>query len=518
MNERKKSNYKLILILSVSVLLAGCGILLPANQPDTNEQNATEVADRVSFQLTKQVLQDLVVQLTSVAVASTPINTATLPPPTPVQNTPMSVIPTLPLQPTSTVPTINIPPTATPNLALCNHAQYIRDVSIPDGTVLGPSTDFTKIWRIKNIGTCVWGSRYAVEFVSGDRMEASRNVPIGQTVYPGDTVDIEVDMVAPNKSGRYQGEWILATDQGVRFGIGNQANSTFWVAIKVLAPNSNYAYDFAVNMCAASWKTSAGNIACPSLSTDSDGSIDFMTNPIFETGRHEDEATLWVRPEAVKGGWIAGTYPKYKIKTNDYFVAEVGCLIDNPGCSVSFMLEYLLDGKVKTLGEWNEKYDGYTTKIFYNLSDYAGKEVQFILKVYNDGKPGKGNAFWFVPSIRNILPPTATPTVTPVPPTPTATATQVPPTPTATLDFNTIPAAIAARDRLAQDLAVDTLAIMVNHVENVVWQDSCLEVHLPELNCTAASIGGYRVILIVATQMYEAHTNADGSLIYWFAL
>lgn len=42
----------------------------------------------------------------------------------------------------------------TPNTALCDYAMvYIRDVTIPDGTVIAPGDDFVKTWAVQNSGT-----------------------------------------------------------------------------------------------------------------------------------------------------------------------------------------------------------------------------------------------------------------------------------------------------------------------------------------------------------------------------
>ena len=37
-------------------------------------------------------------------------------------------------------------------------AQFVADVTIPDGTNFAPGTAFKKTWRLKNIGTNAWNS------------------------------------------------------------------------------------------------------------------------------------------------------------------------------------------------------------------------------------------------------------------------------------------------------------------------------------------------------------------------
>ena len=49
----------------------------------------------------------------------------------------------------------------------CDMAQFVADVTIPDGTTLAPGATFAKTWRLKNIGSCTWTTSYAVVFTGG---------------------------------------------------------------------------------------------------------------------------------------------------------------------------------------------------------------------------------------------------------------------------------------------------------------------------------------------------------------
>jgi hypothetical protein len=56
-------------------------------------------------------------------------------------------------------PTItNTPPSTASPTPLCDLAQFIADVNVPDGTVFQPGETFTKTWRLKNNGVCTWTS------------------------------------------------------------------------------------------------------------------------------------------------------------------------------------------------------------------------------------------------------------------------------------------------------------------------------------------------------------------------
>src|SRR5512143_3278895 len=50
--------------------------------------------------------------------------------------------------------TISTQPAAA--LSSCDWAQFVADVTVPDGTSYAPGTTFTKTWRLKNIGSCTW--------------------------------------------------------------------------------------------------------------------------------------------------------------------------------------------------------------------------------------------------------------------------------------------------------------------------------------------------------------------------
>lgn len=107
------------------------------------------------------------------------------------------------------------------------------DITIPDDTLIDPGKSFTKIWRLKNIGTCTWTKNYSAAFFSGDPLGAPVAVSMAGDVAPGQSVDIVIDMTAPQDSGKFQGNWKLRNASDVLFGIGPNGNSPFWVRIKV---------------------------------------------------------------------------------------------------------------------------------------------------------------------------------------------------------------------------------------------------------------------------------------------
>jgi hypothetical protein len=333
-------------------------------------------------------------------------------------------------QPTNGLPTVN-PSTATPSATVtstpyptntpiqirCDAAQYVADVTIPDGTSLSTGQSFTKTWRIRNNGSCTWTSGYSLVFVSGNALSGPARVAFTSSVAPGATVDLSVTLVAPTSSGTYTGYWMLQNASGATFGIGADASTAFWVNIKVPslssgytsdavpAANPVYAYDFTANICSAAWVSSSGKITypCTGHTTKELAWVAVLLNPKLEGGIQENERTLWFHPDETNGGWIKGTYPAYAVVDKDHFIADIGCLDSAKSCNVTFSLDYVIGGGVVTnLGTWREVNDGNRTRVDIDLSAMAGQNVQFILTVSSNVTTHEPDAFWFVPTIINV--------------------------------------------------------------------------------------------------------------------
>jgi hypothetical protein len=126
-----------------------------------------------------------------------------------------------------------LPAPATGGGLCSDKAFFIQDVTIPDDTVLTPGETFTKTWQLRNDGTCTWGAGYSLVFFTGDQMDGPDVVPLPEEVAPGGVVDLNVVLVAPAAAGTYRGEWILRNAGGILFGIGEAADTAFWLQIVV---------------------------------------------------------------------------------------------------------------------------------------------------------------------------------------------------------------------------------------------------------------------------------------------
>lgn len=98
-------------------------------------------------------------------------------------------------------------PTSTAVTGGFDQAEFGADVTIPDGTDFEPGAEFTKVWRLRNSGTNTWTPEYAFKFFSGEQLSAPAEVPLSANVDPGATVDVSVDMIAPQSAGSYLGYW-----------------------------------------------------------------------------------------------------------------------------------------------------------------------------------------------------------------------------------------------------------------------------------------------------------------------
>lgn len=360
--------------------------------------------------------------------------------------TPSAATPTLSiLLPTSTSTSYalgtytSVPPLPPPPVPRCDAAAFISDVTYPDGSIVPPGSPFTKIWRVQNTGTCTWTTSYALVFVGGDRLDSPSAVAIPGTVYPGQTVDLAVNLDSPNKSGSYIGYWKLRNAAGALYGVGS-GDASLYADVRV-AGYSLAAYDFVVNYCEASWSNASSGLACPGTEGDTSGFVIALNSPKMENGKSIGNGLL-TYPQKINDGMISGKYPNFKVESGDRFQANIGCLDKANDCDVIYRLQYQIgNGDIRTLGQWRELYEGGSYAINMDLSSLSGQKVRFILTVLANGSSHEDFALWVNARITRLSsqPPTATYTPTKQPTatstaTPTATATA-----TATATTNSYP-------------------------------------------------------------------------------
>jgi hypothetical protein len=355
---------------------------------------------------------------------------------------------------TGTPPTPTPTKSVTPVPSTCDRAQFISDVTVPDGQTFQPGTTFSKTWRLKNVGSCTW-TNYSLIFDSGEKMGGPDSATIPASVAPGQTVDITISLTAPAAAATYRGYWKLKNNSGIPFGIGSAGTKSFWVEIKVAGtavtpvvtvtpgtpvtpatPIAGTVYDFVANVCAATWFSGAGQQPCPGTDGSANGFVLIASPSRLENGTTDNRTGLITYPQNINNGYVQGIYPAYKVKSGDKFRTIVNCESGSTSCYVVFRLDYALAGSstIQTFWAFVEKYEGQYYSADIDLTPLVGQDVKFILSVSSTGSPAGDRALWVAPIIYNsgsVSVPTLTPlpTNTPVPATVTASQT---PTPTAT--------------------------------------------------------------------------------------
>ncbi|RPI34879.1 MAG: hypothetical protein EHM70_01465, partial [Chloroflexota bacterium] len=106
---------------------------------------------------------------------------------------------------------------------------FLEDLTIPDGTAVGPGEALDKRWQVENSGTCNWDESYRVKLVAGPEMGA----PSEQTLYParsGTSAVIRIQFTAPSDPGAYRSAWQAYNPSGEPFG------DPFFIDIIVTSP------------------------------------------------------------------------------------------------------------------------------------------------------------------------------------------------------------------------------------------------------------------------------------------
>lgn len=114
-----------------------------------------------------------------------------------------------------------------------NAAEFVQDVTIPDGEIVAPGATFSKTWRLKNSGTCAWDDSYALVFVDGDLTGAPKAFPLSEKVDPGASVDLSIPIIAPQEPGDHHADWLLRDGGGEKFGVGPEHDWPIWVRVIV---------------------------------------------------------------------------------------------------------------------------------------------------------------------------------------------------------------------------------------------------------------------------------------------
>lgn len=96
-----------------------------------------------------------------------------------------------------------------------DRSKFLRDVTIPDGTMLEPNQRFEKVWEIQNAGSVPWIGRVVrrVGACRGvGRITSDPDTSLSDTL-PGQTCLIRVWLTAPAEAGSYVAGWKMYPDR-----------------------------------------------------------------------------------------------------------------------------------------------------------------------------------------------------------------------------------------------------------------------------------------------------------------
>jgi hypothetical protein len=114
----------------------------------------------------------------------------------------------------------------------CYGSAFVDDMNIPDGSVFAPGETFTKTWKIRNTGTCIWNKFYAIAFSGGDDMSGTTTA-LRRAIPSNGAGNVSVDLTAPDTPGTYTGYWVMTNSSGTPFG------NVFYVQIVVESDNAS---------------------------------------------------------------------------------------------------------------------------------------------------------------------------------------------------------------------------------------------------------------------------------------
>lgn len=190
---------KVGILVILTIFLNACGPSAPV--VPTIDTNAIHTA----------AAETVIAEFTQTARAVPPTSEATT---TELAASPSPEATTPPTQ--TSIPT-NDPFQSTPTETPCDNAIWVADVTVPDGTEMTPGQDFVKTWKVRNTGSCTWGTGYTPIFAYGEKMNGVAE-PLNGAVAPGEETEISVRLQAPTNTGEYSSVWRMANASAIPFG------------------------------------------------------------------------------------------------------------------------------------------------------------------------------------------------------------------------------------------------------------------------------------------------------------
>ncbi|KAI6675402.1 hypothetical protein NL676_003308 [Syzygium grande] len=212
-------------------------------------------------------------------------------------------------------------------------SRSVSDVTVMDGTVMAPSTPFTKIWRMRNNGNFVWHRGTQLVWIGGDKFSDINSVEIevpAQGVPVDGELDIAVDFTAPVSAGRYISYWRMASSSGHKFG------QRVWVLIQVDDSHKDALCDglqgLNLNLPAESDESKLPEILDMNVppavvsdffGKDSSNTVTEPVQPMVEQHKEEQELNFPINDNLLVGQGLSASAPPEDSGPVSYPVVEV---------------------------------------------------------------------------------------------------------------------------------------------------------------------------------------------------
>jgi hypothetical protein len=118
-----------------------------------------------------------------------------------------------------------------------NRADFVKNLGTGDNVELEAGQFFAKIWQVRNTGECIWNETYSIILVAGEALGQSVQITLPGSVKPGETINLRVNLIAPNEPGPHANSWMLQDPYGERFGVGSKGTEPLQVSIVTKPPN-----------------------------------------------------------------------------------------------------------------------------------------------------------------------------------------------------------------------------------------------------------------------------------------
>ena len=272
------------------------------------------------------------------------------------------------------------PPSGQPDLIV----QSISKVETSSGYVIG--------FRLKNIGTANAGPSICRLFAEGTQ-KSNANVPAiaAGSTYDGTFPGWTYTPLMPHIKVVAEASGIISELDETN----NEKSVTMAIAVQ---------YDFVEQAGSPSpdviWKSGAGNLTFPGATNDDKGFACYRTNIALEDGQIYSKV-LETHPQWVDNGYISGSYMElynplgYKVKAGEHFYARFGLIKNATAGKVSYEVMIRPEGGPNVwIFQGVKVYDGTIKTIDVDLTPYAGKRADFILRVSAEGSSNQDWAVW----------------------------------------------------------------------------------------------------------------------------